>query len=104
MSYAVSQRTQEIGIRSALGARAGDVLQLVVGRGMRLAIIGVVIGAAGSLALSRLIVSFLFGVSATDPMTFIGVTAVLAVVSALASYIPARRAAKVDPMLALRYE
>ncbi len=80
------------------------MLLLVVGRGMRLAIIGVVIGAAGSLALSRLIAGFLFGVSATDPITFIGVTAVLAVVSALASYIPARRAAKVDPMLALRHE
>lgn len=104
MAYAVAQRTREIGIRAALGARSSDVLQLMVGRGMRLAIVGVIIGAAGALGLTRLIASFLFGVSATDPFTFIGVTAVLAIVSALASYIPARRAAKVDPMLALRYE
>jgi predicted permease len=104
MSYTVSQRTQEIGIRAALGAGTGDVLRLVVGHGMRLAVVGVVIGVGGGFALSRLVESFLFGVSATDPPTFVGVAALLAVVALLASYIPAHRATKVDPMLALRYE
>ncbi len=104
MSYAVSQRTQEIGIRAALGAKSHDVLWLVVSKGMRLAMAGVVIGIGGGFALSRLLESFLFGVSATDPTTFGGVSLLLALVALLASYIPALRATKVDPMSALRYE
>ncbi len=104
MSYNVGQRTQEIGVRIALGAERSDVLKLVVGKGMWLMLAGVGIGLAASLALSRFLESLLFEVSATDPWTFVLVPATLALVSLLASYIPARRASRVDPIVALRYE
>jgi putative ABC transport system permease protein len=104
IAYSVNQRTQEIGIRMALGASQRDVLRMVVGGGLRLAAAGVAIGVALSLAAGRFISTLLFGVRATDPLTFSVVAATLLTTAAIAAWIPARRATRVDPMVALRYE
>ncbi len=104
ISYSVSQRTQEIGIRMAIGAQRGDVSRLIITEGMRLAGIGVALGLIFSLALTQAMKSLLFGVGATDPLTFGANALVLTVVALLACYLPARRATKVDPMVALRHE
>ena len=107
MSYSIAQRTREIGIRMAVGAKGPDVLRMIIGQGLRLVVAGVLIGAGSSLLLARLLSSFsqlLYGVRATDPVTFMAVSLVLVGVSVLACYFPALRASRIDPMAALKYE
>jgi putative ABC transport system permease protein len=104
MAFAVAQRTRELGLRVALGARPADVMKLVLGQGMKTAGLGVLIGVAGAVSLTRWLASLLYGVSAADPVSLAFVALLLALVALLACYVPARRAAKVDPMVALRYE
>jgi len=103
-SYSVAQRTREIGIRMALGAQLGDVLKLVLTNGVRLTLIGVAIGLLGAYLVTRAITSVLYGVSATDPLTFVFISLLLVAVALLACFVPARRATKVNPLIALRYE
>jgi putative ABC transport system permease protein len=104
IAYSVAQRTREIGIRVALGANRASVLLLVIGHGLKLALIGSLIGLVAAFAVTRLIQSFLFGISATDPVTFAVATLLLVTIACLACYLPARNASRVDPMVALRYE
>ena len=104
ISYGVSQRTREIGVRIALGAHRGSILMMVIGEGILLAFAGIAAGVMGAIALGRFVQSLLFEVKPTDPATFVGVAIALLVVAMAACYVPARRAMRVDPMVALRHE
>ena len=104
LSQRVAQRTQEIGIRVALGARRDDVLKLIIGEGLRLTLIGIAIGIAGSLAFARFLSSMLYGVTPTDPLTVVAVSCLLLLVALLACYLPARHAVRLDPLAALHCE
>jgi putative ABC transport system permease protein len=104
LSYAVSQRTQEIGVRLALGASRQNVFAMIVGHGARLAAIGILFGVAGAFGVTRVVRSLLYNVSATDPLSFVATAVFLVLVAVLASYVPARRATSVDPLIALRAE
>jgi putative ABC transport system permease protein len=104
MSYAVEQRTQEIGIRMALGANQGQMMGMILGQAMRLAGVGVVLGLCAAYGLTRVLAGLVFGVKTTDPLTFGAVALILTIVALLAGFIPARRATRVDPILALRQE
>jgi putative ABC transport system permease protein len=104
ISYLVSQRTREIGVRMALGAQSGDVMRVVLGQGTKMAVLGVAVGTAAALGLTRLLVNQLYGVTAHDPLTFFAVAILLTVFAVMACYLPARRAVRVDPMVALRHE
>jgi ABC-type antimicrobial peptide transport system permease subunit len=104
ISYSVTQRTQEIGIRMALGAQSGDVIRLVIKQGMMLTLAGIAAGALGAIAAARVISGLLYGVTATDPPTFVAISLLLTMVALLACYLPARRAARVDPLGALKHE
>jgi putative ABC transport system permease protein len=103
-SYSVAQRSSEIGIRVALGAQPADVFRILVGEGLRFALIGVAVGLVGALVLTRLLASFLYGTSAADPLIFTSVVLLMIAISVVASFFPARRATRVDPMVALRHE
>jgi ABC-type antimicrobial peptide transport system permease subunit len=104
ISFAVAQRTQEFGIRMTLGAQPANVVRMVLGEGLRLILIGIALGLASALALARTLSHLLYGIAPTDPLTFVAVPIILAAVGLLACWIPARRAMRVDPMVALRYE
>ena len=104
LSYSVRQRTHEIGIRLAMGAQRNNVLRLIVGQGLKLTFVGLGIGVAGTLALTRYLSSQLYGIKPDDPLTYVAVSLLLLAVALLSAYIPARRATKVDPMVALRHE
>jgi putative ABC transport system permease protein len=104
ISYSVVQRTHELGVRAALGASAESLLKLVLGNGLALTSLGLVIGIAGAFALTRFLATLLFGVGARDPVTMVSVGLILAAVAGVACFLPARRASKADPMIALRYE
>ena len=104
ISYNVAQRTREMGIRAALGATERSLLRLILDRGVRLTLVGLAIGTGGAIALTRLMATLLFGVGARDPLTMVSVGVILAGVAIIASYVPARRATRVDPVVALRYE
>jgi ABC-type antimicrobial peptide transport system permease subunit len=104
ISYLVERRTQELGIRIALGAQSRSVLRLVIGDGLKMAVTGVAVGLLAAFGLTRLLTGMVYGVSTTDPATFAAIAILLIVIASLASYLPARRATKVDPLVALRYE